>query len=350
MKIKVAMIGLQNSGEEGEDRDEIDRGIHEIAERVVKWGIDVKTYLTPKKNRFQHISSVIKPHFSDCNILHIHTKGPTFLGALSLLSKKKTITTLYDLSFHKREWMQQIYPWSLREWITGFFSDHLIFPLSCLKDYFKEKYPSFKVSVIPNGCGEKRSFDSLSPIPELPSKHYFLYLGKIIPESGLHLLIQTYKSLNTPFPLIIGGAYSPNDPYFAYLRLLSHEDPRIRFIGKIEGSYQERVLRHAHLLILPTEKGSFSSLLLKASELEVCIALSKSIEGLEILREGDQVFSLVFSPHSQEELKAVFEISLNLPEFVEMLGKQAKSHILDHYHWDILAERTKTIYENVLKS
>ena len=68
----------------------------------------------------------------------------------------------------------------------------------------------------------------------LKKDNYILYLGRIVPEKGLEILLQAYKKVKTDKKLVIAGAPSDTETYYKNLLKMSEGDSRIVFTGFVE--------------------------------------------------------------------------------------------------------------------
>ena len=58
-----------------------------------------------------------------------------------------------------------------------------------------------------------------------------LFLGRIVPEKGVHYLIDAFKRLDTGKRLVIAGGASDSAEYYESVRKAAGSDPRIVLAG-----------------------------------------------------------------------------------------------------------------------
>jgi glycosyltransferase involved in cell wall biosynthesis len=82
-------------------------------------------------------------------------------------------------------------------------------------------------------------------------KDYFLYLGRITEEKGVHYAIQAAKAAGVP--LVIAGRSYPNEGYWHQQMEKSIDGESIRYVG--EAGFQSKIelLRNARALLFPTQ-------------------------------------------------------------------------------------------------
>ncbi|MCL0041146.1 glycosyltransferase [Dehalococcoidia bacterium] len=98
------------------------------------------------------------------------------------------------------------------------------------RDYYIENFSAEKdkFSVIPLGLDEGEVWEGETPRGE---EFRFLYLGRIAPNKGIHILLQALKELNKKLPVeltIYGGFTEDYATYYDYLSDLSRGLP-VRF-------------------------------------------------------------------------------------------------------------------------
>ena len=70
---------------------------------------------------------------------------------------------------------------------------------------------------------------------------YFLFVGRLIPEKGVHYLIEAYRRVDTEFPFVIVGD-NPYDPEYVQ-QIKDAADERVRFVGSEFGEPRSGTMR-----------------------------------------------------------------------------------------------------------
>mgnify|MGYP003296366171 CR=1 FL=1 len=65
---------------------------------------------------------------------------------------------------------------------------------------------------------QKISADQICSRFGLEGQDYILFLGRLVPEKGIHYLIDAYNESNVDKKLVIAGAASDTDTYYAELK------------------------------------------------------------------------------------------------------------------------------------
>ena len=367
--MKVAMIGLRglDDGLGG-----VEKVVRETSTRLVKRGVDVTCYCRPKYNQhdmfegvkcintatlnskhaetaYYALGSLVKAAKGDYDVIHIHAMASAILAWIPRwIGRKKIVISVHGLDWQRAKWgavARSILRFG--EWSAVHQADYTTCVSLSLQTYFKMRYLHHPFAYIPNGC-DLPPTDPV-PVPEgLESKKYFLYMGRLVPEKGVHRLIKAYRQLDTAWPLIIAGPATHASKYKAQLDKLASGDSRIRFVGSVTGDTKEQLLSHAYMFVLPSELEGLPVALLEVASRGVCPVISCIPTSLEILGDQDLHMGFLFDPDSTEQLKTVLEVALDSPQIVHELGQRAKERVALNYSWDHVADQTLDVYRRVL--
>jgi glycosyltransferase involved in cell wall biosynthesis len=209
------------------------------------------------------------------------------------------------------------------------------------------RYMNRHFAYIPNGCDVPPA--TLPPPPDgYAAKGYFLFMGRLVPEKGVHRLIEAYRGIKCEMPLVIAGPEMHAEEYCRTLHELAGDDKRIRFVGSLTGELKERFLANAYVFVLPSEIEGLPVSVLEAASRGVCPVVSSIPTTIEVLGERGLARGFTFDSASATELRTVLETCLEAPELVEALGQQAKEFVVSQYNWDTIAAETRRVYEQVL--
>lgn len=78
---------------------------------------------------------------------------------------------------------------------------------------------------------------------------YILFLARIVPEKGLHYLIDAYRQLDTEKKLVIAGGCSHSQEYMDEIRRICATDHRIVLTGFVQGRELEELYSNAWLFV-----------------------------------------------------------------------------------------------------
>ena len=208
------------------------------------------------------------------------------------------------------------------------------------------RYLNCQFSYIPNGC-DKLDGSSIPAPDDMKSKNYILYMGRLVPEKGVHKLIEAFKEVTSDMELIIAGPGTHAEEYNKQLREMAKGDERIRFIGSIADQRKVSVLAHAYMFVLPSDIEGLPIALLEAASYGVCPVITSIPIAMEVLGERDLARGFVFDPQSTNELVTIFETAMATPELVTALGEVAQTNVLSKYNWDSISHMTSNVYNQL---
>lgn len=117
-------------------------------------------------------------------------------------------------------------------------------------------------------------------------------MGRLVPEKGIHYLIEDFRNVNTERKLVIAGGASDTDDYVQQLKTVAEGDNRILFTGFVQGKNLEELYSNAYIYVPPSDMEGMPLSLLEAmsygnyclvSDIPECseVGIRISIEGLE---------------------------------------------------------------------
>lgn len=174
---------------------------------------------------------------------------------LPKLFGKRCIATIHGLDHKRARWSKLASGYiMLGEKVAARLADEIIVLNATDQEYFKAKYRR-QTNLIPNGVA-KPSILRAQLIKEkfgLSKDSYILFLGRLVEEKGVHLLINAYMKTNTDKNLVIAGGSSKSDGYVNTLKKLASSDSRIIFTDYIEGNTLAELYSNAYVYALPSE-------------------------------------------------------------------------------------------------
>lgn len=330
------------------------RGGHHVSNReydVKKMkeykGVKIRTVPTVDKKGLAAVTSsffaAIKCIFSSAKVVHIHAEGPAFMCLLPKLFGKKVIVTVHGLDWQRDKWKSGFASKYIRmgEKAAVKHADEIIVLSYGVKDYFKQIYGRETV-YIPNAV-ERPSLRAPQLIAEkfgLTKDGYILFLGRLVPEKGVHLLIDAFKKVNTDKKLVIVGGTSDTDAYVDELMCSANEDSRIIFAGFAQGELLEEFYSNAYLYILPSSLEGMPLSLLEAMSYGNACVVSDIPECTDVV--GDKAF--VVKPQA-DELQKCIQALCNDEETVRKYKAGAADYICEKYNWEDVVNRTLELYD-----
>jgi glycosyltransferase involved in cell wall biosynthesis len=235
----------------------------------------------------------------------------------------------------------------LSEWIMVNSADRLSVVSQVQQTYLKETYGKESV-YIPTGINppKRQEPSEVTRLWGLKGRDYFLSAGRLVPEKGIHTLIEAYQGLGrTDLKLVIAGDAGHEKKYLRKLQGLAQGNPKILFTGYVTGEPYAELMSNAYAFVLPSELEGLPTVLLEAMSYGNCCLASDIAENLEALGGKGQTFKVRETRDLKEKLG---ELAGNAPE-VDRLRTLAPQGLLETFHWDKIAEQFDRLYSEMAK-
>lgn len=279
---------------------------------------------------------------SDVEVVHIHAEGPAFFCWIPKLLGKRVVVTVHGLDWQREKWHRSPGRFYIRagEQAAVRFADEIIVLSRNLQHYFRKRYGR-ETAYIPNGItrSEPQAPAEIRKIG-LEKDGYLLFLGRLVPEKEIHILISVFRALDTEKKLVIAGASSDTDGYVESLKVLAAGDERILFTGFAEGRLLAELYSNAFLYILPSRVEGMPMSLLEAMSYGNCCLVSDIPELTEVVEDR----GVTFPCGDSRALRDALESLLNDPDTVARYKAAAADFVCGKYNWDKILEKTLELY------
>jgi glycosyltransferase involved in cell wall biosynthesis len=374
--LKIAFIGQKGlpAGSGG-----VEVHVEALGARLAALGHEVTVYTRPTysdKKRIEYRGMILKSlptlpgkhldalvhcllasihaSFSKTEIVHFQAHAPSVFAPLARLFKKKAVSTVHTLEYQKAKWggpARLIL--KLSEWSLMRYAQAVIAVGPDVADTLRKKYRR-EVHLIPNGIDPARP----APAGHLEKRfaeqrllpgNFFLFLGRLVPEKNVGLLIRAYgvaRAGAADFPpLIIAGGASGSEDYLMTLEKLAAQTPGVHLIGPVTGTDKAALLQHARAFLLPSKVEGHPIVLLEAlscglpvlaSDIPSIRAVGGAPEGIGILPPDD---------------KGKWAAALRNEQALGVLRAAAdagRDALLSRYNWDLVAAAHEEIYRGLL--
>ena len=278
------------------------------------------------------------------DVYHLHS---VVAGAFAPVLRPKG--ALCVLQMHGVEWQRSRWGFAAKNVLktlerASFSSADIITAVSKTQcDYYKASY-SAHCEFIPTAADIKE-FAPAQLVSEmgLRSGEYILFAARLVPEKGAHHLIQAYRRLTTPFPLIIAGDAPTAGGYVEQLRKLAEGDSRIRFIGRVQGRLLEELFSNAALFVQPSELEGLSIGLIEAMSYGIPCLSSDIPENREVL--GDAGFT--FRNKDVADLEKQMAAALSDVAKAAEVGAAGRKRAEEFFSWDRVVDQLENLYTRV---
>lgn len=309
--------------------------------------VKIKTVFTFQNGKLNAIVysllAAIRVSFSRCDVVHIHAEGPASMSFLPKLFGKRVVVTIHGLDWQRAKWggfATRFLKYGERN--AAKYADEIIVLSKNVQNYFKETYDRDTV-FIPNGV-ERPVIKIDNEINEkygLKKNGYILFLGRIVPEKRVKLLIEAYKNLETDKKLVIAGGASHTSDYFNEVKECANGRDDIIFTDFVQGQMLEELYSNAYIYVLPSDLEGMPLSLLEAMSYSNCCLTSDIAECTEVCEEN----AVYFKKGDKEDLENKLRFLLENENIVKEYKEKAQDYICKKYNWDDITEKTLSLYK-----
>lgn len=372
-KVNIAMIGQKHipSREGG-----VEIVVEELSTRMVKKGYHVTVYNRKSKHvmdKSQKVANLKKYNgvelkyaltidkkglaamtssffgslqilFSKADVVHYHAEGPcAMIPLIKFFSKKKIVATIHGLDWQRAKWGTGFASKYIKfgEKMAAKYADEIIVLSENVQNYFKDTY-NRKTIFIPNGVTEPELIkpDLIKKKYKLKKDDYILFLGRIVPEKGIHYLIDAFNKIKTNKKLVIAGGASDTDLYYSELKERAHKNQNIIFTGFVQGQELKELYSSAYIYCLPSDLEGMPLSLLEAMSYGLCCLTSDIKECSTVISDKGETFI----KSNVESLASKLQQLLSDENLVKKYKKESQNYILEKYNWDDIVEKTLKLY------
>lgn len=310
-------------------------------------GVQIKTVWTLDKKGLAAVTSsffaALFSAFSKADVVHIHAEGPAFMCWLPRLFEKRVIVTVHGLDWQREKWKYGFGSKYIHmgEKMAVRFADDIIVLSRNVQEYFQNTYGR-RTHWIPNGVCKPEIVDAEEIAGKfgLQKDGYILFLGRLVPEKGIHYLIEAFKTVRTDKKLVIAGGASDTEDYLQRLQRLAAEDERIIFTGFVQGRMLDELYSNAYVYVLPSDVEGMPLSLLEAMSYGNCCLTSDIEECTEVTRRQ----GVTFRKGDVTDLADKLQELCQKPELVAKYKAEAADYICQKYSWDTVVEETLALY------
>ncbi|MBO9724681.1 MAG: glycosyltransferase family 4 protein [Novosphingobium sp.] len=277
--------------------------------------------------------------------VHIHAVGPALFAPLARLLGLGVLLTHHGADYDREKWGRGArLMLKLGEWLGVRSADRVVCVSPSLAARMKARYPARaeRVEFIPNGVS------TMPPSPQsdaevldelaLIAGNYVICVARLVPEKGIHILVEAFRRSNDTRTLVIAGAGRKDDRYAQDL-LAGAEigaEPRIRFLGMVSRARLGVLLRNAALFVLPSFHEGLPIAALEALACGCPVLLSDIQPNLD----------LDLPPGRYFPVGDVAALAARLADHAE--AREAKGLLPDSLmDWDEVATRTAATYRKL---
>lgn len=310
-------------------------------------GVRLKNVLTIDKKGLAAVTSsffaALAAAFSRARVVHIHAEGPAFFCWLPRLFGKRVVVTVHGLDWQREKWKHGFGAKYIRwgEKAAVKFAHAIIVLSKNVQDYFRDTYGR-ETAFIPNGVSkpERMPAEQIRARYGLEKDGYILFLGRLVPEKGIHYLVEAFRSVDTDKRLVIAGSASDTDTYAAELQARAEGDERILFTGFVQGQLLQELYSNAYIYVLPSDLEGMPLSLLEAMSYSNCCVVSDIAECATVVEDQ----GVIFPKGNVQELQNKLQMLCDDNNLVAAYQQKAAGFICEKYNWDDVVEQTLKLY------
>lgn len=371
--MKIAMLGYKRipSREGG-----IETVVTELAVRMERRGNQVEAYnrwepfnkdlpKIPKEYKNVRLHKILTSHKSSLNafiysvlatgralfgghdVLHYHAEGSCAMIWLPKLFKIPVVATIHGLDWKRAKWGKFATKYLLfGERVAARHADEIIVLSKDMQHYFLETYGR-KTHYLNNGIQVN---DPVAPDKirkfGLKEQNYILYLGRIVPEKGIHYLIEAFCGIDTDVKLVIAGNADKTNPYAMSICEKAEKDDRIIMPGFVEGQMLEELYSNCIAYVLPSDVEGMAITMLEAMSYGAHCIFSDIPENREVA--GD--YARYFPVGDVKALRERLKLAISLRESEKNAdGEREIAYIKEKFGWEPVVDSTLDIYNLAIR-
>lgn len=305
-------------------------------------GVRIVPVASPRSRSFEAIiatfNSVLAARRDGAKLVHIHAIGPALLTPFARMLGLKVVVTHHGEDYRRAKWgfvARQMLRLGERFALRS--ADRLIAVSPSLTERLRATYPAAaeRIRFIPNGVPELPAGrgDALTRL-ELKRGNYILAVGRLVPEKGLHDLIDAHARADDPRTLVIVGGADHESDYATALHKRASE--QVRFAGLQDRATVRELFENAALFVMPSYHEGLPIAALEAASCATPMLLS------DIQPNRD----LGLPPHHYFPVGNVEALAQHLTRPAADYAVEREA-FLSAFDWDRISERTLEVYREV---
>lgn len=311
-------------------------------------GVKLVNVFTSEKKALNAIlysfNATWKAVFKKYDVIHFHAEGPCSMIPLAKLFGKRAVATIHGLDWARSKWGGFATKFlKFGEKMAAKHADEIIVLSKNVQNYFKETYGR-DTHYIPNGVNlpTLKAPDMITKEYGLKGEDYILFLARLVPEKGLHYLLNAYREIDTDKKLVIAGGASHSSEYVDEIKALVARDERVIMTGFVQGQKLEELFSNAYVYVLPSDLEGMPISLLEALSYGRRCLVSDIDENVEAAKE----YAVSFKKSDEKDLKEKLEGILRDSTLGGTYNPEAvRDYVSKNYNWDDVVEETLKLYK-----
>lgn len=307
--------------------------------------IIVPTFKNGKLNAIVYSTlATLRALFGGYDVIHYHAEGPCSMLFIPKLFGIRVVATIHGLDWQRAKWgnfASKVLKFG--EKMAAKYADEVIVLSKNVQQYFLDTYGR-ETHFISNGISRPK----IREVKEIQEKYglskggYILFLARLVPEKGLHYLIEAFADIQTDKKLVIAGGSSHSFEYMKQIQEMAAKDDRIIMTDFVQGRVLEELYSNAYLFVLPSDIEGMALSLLEAMSYGNCCLVSDIEENTEVVEDK----AAAFKKGNVTDLKEKLEYLLANSEKVAEYKRMSADFICQKYSWEDVVRKTEILYES----
>lgn len=279
------------------------------------------------------------------DILHYHALGPgIFAVAPKVVSRAPIVLTVHGLDHQRGKWgpgSQALL--SAAHWMSGHVPDQTVVVSRDLRAHYLATFGR-STTYIANGVEQPvpQSSEVVTRFGVAPGD-YLLFVGRLVPEKGVDLMLCAYQDVTGDLPLVVVGDSSFTDDYIVKLRQLASEDRRVRLVGGVFGGDLAALYQHSRAFIQPSVLEGLPLTLLEALSHRLPIVASDIPPHVEVL-QAPAPGRWIFRNGDRAELTRAMAAAALVQPADRRAAAIFADELLPEYDWEYATSALEQVY------
>lgn len=366
--MKIAMLGTRGipDGYSG-----FETAVEELSKRLVERGHEVvvycrrhmvkhegDTYLGVRLIKLptitqKHLDTIVHTGLSTfhmlakerCDVALYFIAGNSPLTLLPRLMGIPTVINVDGMDSQRAKWsrLAKIYL-RFAERLAPMAATEVIADSKVIQEYYMKHFKAETV-FIPYGA-------DMAEVPgskwldeyNITPREYVLFVGRLVPENRVHILIDAFNGIKTDKKLVIVGDASYSDAYIEKLKASAGKN--VIFTGYLFGEGYRQLSHNAYVAAVPTTVGGTHPVIVEALAAGNCVIVSDHAPNLETI--GDAGISFNASAGA-DDLRDKLQMLIDDPDMVAEYREKAKRRAIDYYDWEVITDQYESLCRDLAK-
>jgi glycosyltransferase involved in cell wall biosynthesis len=285
----------------------------------------------------------------DRTVLHFHGSGNGALLPLARALGFRSVVTVDGADWERAKWgrlEQRLLRFAAR--MAARMADVLVADSREAFELYSKEWGANPVYIpygAPEVAGDSAPDESVLDRLGLRDQRFVLFVGRFVPEKGIHLLAEAFAGAELPdTKLVLVGGMPDDSPYAAEVGRAA--PPGTVFAGKLYGEELDPVLRAAYAYVQPSSVEGTSPMLLTAMGYGIPIVASGIPENRYTVGEH----GIYFESGSSDDLASVLSRLLDDEDDLRTRAAELERRARETYSWEAVAAQYAEAYGHALRS